>query len=88
MTQVSSGVFPKSFLRGNCGLDSKCSLKKGCKSLCASDRAAQVRGKVSLGRDAGSTSHYTAALSKSPRVYKPASLQPTVSVLVIRLAGV
>ncbi len=56
MAQVSSGVFPKSFFRGDCGFDWKCSLKKGCKSECASDRAAQMRGKVFLGRDKGSTS--------------------------------
>ena len=56
MVQVSSGVLPKSFLRGDSGLDSKCSRKKGCKSACVSERAAQVRGKVFLGRDEGSTS--------------------------------
>jgi hypothetical protein len=56
MVQVSSGVLPKSFLRGDCGFDSKCSLKKGLKSVCASDSAAQMRGKVFLGRDVGSTS--------------------------------
>jgi hypothetical protein len=55
MAQVSSGDFPKSFFRGDCGLDSKCSLKKGYRSVCASDRADQMRGKVAFGEDAGST---------------------------------
>ncbi len=55
MAQVSSGDFPNSFLKGDCGLDLKCSLKKGCKSVCASDRADQMRGKVTFGEDAGST---------------------------------
>ncbi len=54
MAQVSSGDFPKSFFRGDCGLDSKCSLKKGCRSVCASDRADQVREKVAFGEDTGS----------------------------------
>jgi hypothetical protein len=45
MDQMSSGVFPKSFFRGDCGLDSKWSLKKGCISACASDRAARCEGK-------------------------------------------
>jgi hypothetical protein len=48
--------FRKVFFRGDCGFDSKSSLKKGCKSACASNRAAQVRGKVFLGRDEGPTS--------------------------------
>jgi hypothetical protein len=48
-------VFPKSFFRGDCGLDSKSSLKKRCRSVCASDRADQMRGKVAFGEDAGST---------------------------------
>ena len=50
------GRFSKEFFEGDCGLDSKSSLKKGCRSVCASDRAAQMRGKVILGEDAGSTS--------------------------------
>ncbi len=52
---MSSGDLPKSFLRGDCGFDSKCSLKKGYKSACASETAAQMRGKVSFGKDEGST---------------------------------
>jgi hypothetical protein len=52
---VSSDDLPNSFFRGDCGLDSKCSLKKGCNSVCTSDRADQMRGNVTFGEDAGST---------------------------------